>query len=70
MMGDMKSLVFGTVLLFGCAGTSATEVVYTTPGVCHFDYGTRIQVRHSSVDGSALVATNCETTQQVLAGRM
>lgn len=53
----------------GCAAQSGTSLHYQTPGVCHFDYGTRYSVRYEDGD-RAIVASACETTDVVLSERL
>lgn len=52
----------------GCAATSTTSLVYTTPGSCHFDFQTHYSVRYENGDRQ-IVTRACESTEQVLAAR-
>lgn len=70
----MKGMTMKLGLLFliglaGCAAAPTTNLTYRTPGTCHYDYGRRYSVEFKDGD-TRLVSTDCETTEQVLRGRI
>ena len=68
-MGDMKLWIAVVLLTSGCAMQKGSSLKYTAPGSCHFEYGTHYAVQYE--DGSTrVVASSCETSEEVLRGRI